>query len=295
MSKKNYIIVFVLLLQSCFFIEEDMSDCPEEIRVFFDITQSDAINPNDIDRMHLYVFNDKGGFLREYIDDNVVFSSDYYIDCSNLTPGKCRFVAWGGKNANYYSVTPMFVKGETTLDEALLTLKSAGGIVSAPMSHLFHSCLPVTVDRRREQKIVMPLIQFSNTIHIRVKGASNTDLLTVGIVDNNSVYHFNGDFAPASSLTYTAPFALTGSDFNTSLTVLRMAEGRNTMLQLYNVGELIFSHNLINLILARYPGNNFDTKNVYHIEVILEGPPANLSITINIDKWEEENNDYELF
>ena len=94
------------------------------VRLSDDVPADYIINPDDIDRMHIYVFDSKGLFLREYVDDDITFSENYFIDCSDLLPGKYSLVAWGGKDEEFYSTEPLkLIKGETEFDEALLMLR----------------------------------------------------------------------------------------------------------------------------------------------------------------------------
>jgi hypothetical protein len=146
-----------------------VSNCPEDIRVYFDITTragGDGINPSDVDRMNLYVFCNKGYYLGEYSDNLIVdFNADYYIDCSDLLPGKYRFIAWGGQDNNCYSTSPApFVKGETSFDDALLTLKHSDDLVSNKVHHLFQSDITATVTNAKVQRFLMPLVDRKSVV-----------------------------------------------------------------------------------------------------------------------------------
>ena len=304
--------MFSLLLISC--LKEDMSDCPEEIRVYFVFTtrvSGDQINPADVDRMHLYVFDDKGYYLSEYYDNHITnFNADYYIDCSDLLPGNYRFIAWGGKNELYYSTVPVsFVKGKTSFEEALLMLEYSGGIVSSLLPHLFHSELPATVTTASVQRFDMPLAQVSNTINIRTEGLpADANAYTFNIADNNCIYKFDRSFAlPSNAMfTYTAPCTKDEkSQLNASLNVLRLAAGRHIpQLQLYNetTGTLLYpvgtqSGDLIGLILSAYPQNNFDTTHIYDIVFTFEANPDELtgfSVSITINHWKVNDQGNEL-
>jgi hypothetical protein len=169
-NKIALLLACTLLLFSCY--KEDGANCPKFLRVYFTFSNKE-LNPANVDRMHLYVFDDKGYFVNDYRDDNIKgFSTDYYIECTGLNPGKYRFIAWGGKDERDYSVTPaLFVKGKTTFDEALLMLEHSGNTVSSLPHHIFHAELQTAVvTSQKIQRFYMPLTQLSNTINIRTVG-----------------------------------------------------------------------------------------------------------------------------
>jgi len=275
------LLVCTLLLAAC--RKEDSSMCLDEVQVYFTFTftiASETANYADIKNINLYVFDDKGYFVTEYIDNNISnFSADYYISCTGLQPGNYRFIAWGGKDDRYYYTTPApFVKGQTTFNEALLMLEHAGNTISTTIPHIFHSDISATVvPYENIQRFYMPLVQHSNTINIYTVGLrANTNVYTFNIIDNNCAYKFDRSFASHShaAFTYTAPCTKDGaSQLYSTLNVLRLSANRRvpqlqilnstTGAPLYPVGTQ--SGNLIELILNAYPQNNFETTNVYDI------------------------------
>ena len=308
MDKKTYIFLKVVALLFCTmifstcktFIEEDMSDCPEEIHVYFDVEPYNIfgdMDTDELDRMSLFVFDDKGVYLREYVDNDIdAFNENYYIDCSNLLPGNYSFIAWGGKHEDYEikivqkqlqkldeeeeeeddeeedeEEPIIFIKGKTTFDEALLMLNHTEGIVSMPVPHIFHSYMSIKIDRSKIQRIDMPLMQLSNTINILLKGLQSnaSDVHTVNITDNNNVYHFDGDFANEpdddDTFKYTQTFEITSEGYGASLTVMRLAEERTPKLQISNQSAnilfpsnaLSIPDNLVDMINLRYPQSEY--------------------------------------
>ena len=312
------VVLFVsgVLLTSC--LKENMLNCPEQIRVYFTYTDNRTltgegypINPEHVDRMHLYVFNEKGYYIDEYCDENiVVFDEAYYIDCSDLLPGRYSFIAWGGKNedsyftalANSSDLTP-FVKNKTGFDEVLLMLKRSGNDVSTPVHHLFHSDIPATVAYTKIQRFDMPLMQLTNTINIRtVKMTANANNYRFDIMDNNDAYTFDGFFATDvtdPSFTYTTPCTKNNTgQVSATLNVMRLAENRHTpQLQVYNESsdEVLFqSDDLIKLILKANPENDFDTTHIYNIDIIFDSDD-DLQFTIFVNGWVVREQDDDLF
>ena len=306
-KKITLLLVSALLLTSC--LKEDMSDCFAEVRVYFSFA-TDNINPANVDRMHLYVFDDKGRFVGEYRDDNISnFNTDYYINCSDLLPGNYRFIAWGGKDERFYSVAPaLFIKGQTTFNEALLMLEHPANIVSTPPHHIFHSELPATVVITQGiQRFDMPLTQLSNTINIHTVGLpADANAYTFIIADNNCTYKVDGSFASHSHriFTYTAPCVKDGAgQLHSTLNVLRLSANRRTpQLQIYNqnTGAVLYpvgaqSGDLIELILRAYPQNNFDTTHTYDIVITFTGNSSTgFRVTITINGWQVRDQGEEL-
>ena len=299
--------MFIMLFLSC--TKEDMSDCLEEIRVYFTFSPQ-TINPADVDQMHLYVFNRDGYFVAEYRDDNIAnFNSDYYMNVSDLLPGDYRFIAWGGKDERHYSTAPTnFVAGKTTFEEALLMLEHPGNIVSTPPHHLFHSSLTATViTTERLLVFYMPLVQLSNTINISTIGLpADANSYTFNITDSNCLYNFDSSFANHNheAITYTAACVKDNAhQLHSTLNVLRLSADRRTpQLQIYNktadtvlypVGEQ--SGDLIGLILSAYPQNNFETTHTYDIVLTFSGDSTTgFNVNISINGWQVKEDGGEL-
>ena len=301
-----------LLLTSC--LKENLSGCPEDIRVYFDITPregGDAIDPANVDRMNLYVFDHSGYFLNEYADRQIsnFNPDDYYMDCSDLLPGKYRFIAWGGMDTQFFNTSPVqFENGKTTFDEALLMLGHSGGIVSTRVHHLFHSDLPVTVDNSKTQRFTMPLAQQSNTITVRIIGLPENVLTYAEITDNNCTYRFDGSFASCAhrnlkshedDFKYILPCTAFGErQLLATINVMRLAKGRQPQLKIYDeTGKTHFpannqSGNLIELICSAIPDIDFDETHHYDIE--LRFNEIDLSATILINGWEVKDESYQL-
>jgi len=296
------LFVCTLLLSSC--VDEITTMCPEEIRVYFTFSSQaggGAINPADVDRMHLYVFDRNGYYVGEYRDEQIAnFNTDYYMDCSDLLPGKYRFIAWGGQDARNYTTLPQpFVKGQTTFDQALLELEHPANTVTF-LHHIFHSDLAATVvaDQPR-QHFTMPLAQISNTIHIRTVGLpASANTYRFNIADNNCTYKFDTSFAPDpdATFTYTSTCSKDAeSQLFASLNVLRLAAGRHTpQLEIHNqtADKPLYptgtqSGDLIGLILSAYPQNNFDTTHTYDIVLTFKGDGSTgFTVSVSINGWE---------
>jgi len=308
------LLVYGLALTSC--LKENLSDCPEDIRVYFDIStraDGDAINPKNVDRMNLYVFNHKGYYLCEYVDEQIDdFDDKYYIDCSDLLPGKYRFIAWGGMDRDFFSATPIqFEKGKTTFDEALLMLTHLDGIISTPVHHLFHSELPATVTYSKVQRFKMPLIQITNTVNVRTVGLpADSYAYTYEITGDNCTYQFDGEFVKCShgyahhdehdDFKYVAPCTKDeAAQLHSTLNVMRLSKDFPTVqLKIYDeAGTILYptgnkSGNLIELITKANPKNDFDATHNY--DIVLAFNESDLSLTIYINGWKVKEDSGQL-
>ena len=304
MAKRLHItalIAFTLLICSC--TKEDNTQCPGDVRVYFSLLSAQS-NPADVDRMHLYVFDANGLFLRDYRDPHIAsFNSEYYIECAGLLPGSYRFVAWAGRDDSHYTTTPSaFAQGRTTYQEALLFLKHTGGLVSTHPHHIFHSEKLAVVTQEREQRINMPLAQLTNTINVRTEGfPSDDNAYLFNIVDNNCAYNFDRSFAlhdghlSDETFSYTTPCTKDDSkQLSATLRVLRLSGSRRIpQLQLYNKtqGKLLFpadekAGDLIEMILKAY-NPNFDTTHKYDIVLrFSEDDTTGLKVQVFINGWE---------
>lgn len=305
---KQFATLFVctLLLLSC--TKDDSMVCLKEVRVYFSFSE-EVDKATQVDRMHLYLFDRNKRFVKEYIDDNILnFGTDYYISCKDIRAGSYRFIAWGGSDERDYTTTPNeFVKGQTTFDEALLSLNHTGGVVATQPHPLFHSSIQANVlINEKIQLFYMPLTQLTNTINITTVGLpTDANSYRFEIADNNCSYKFDKAFASHNHgiFTYKAACSKDGSgQLHSSLRVMRLAADRYTpQLQIVNAadGAILYpfgtqSGDLIGLILKALPQNNFETTHTYDIVLTFTGDSStgfDVAITVNGWKVIDEPND----
>jgi hypothetical protein len=305
------LLICMLPLSSC--IKDNVTNCPKHIRLYFTFLPhagNNAANPADVDIMHVYAFNDKGRFVSEYRDGHIThFNADYYIDCSDLRPGKYRFIAWCGKDEQSHSITPAsFIKGQTTFDEAQMKFEHPEYIVSTSPHYIFHAELTAAVVSNQDiQRFYLPLTQISNIINIRTVGLpSDANVYTFNIADDNCTYKFDCSFASHSltTFTYTAPCTKDeAGQLNSTLNMLRLTANRRTpQLQIYNetTGTVLYpvgkqSGDLIGLILNAYPQNDFETTHTYDIVLTFSGDESTgFTITVAVNGWQVRNQNGEL-
>ncbi len=249
-------LLLPLLFAGC--IQEDLSDCPPVgIKVYFSYASTYApkgINPAEVDRIDLFVFDEQGIFLSQWSDETPQLSPDYYITISSLPEGDYQFIAWGGMHECYAAAPAVFKVGQTTFAEAKLVLEHLSSDIPAGLHPLFHAAKISHIDPVREQMVVMPLVQNHNTINLSTEGLpSSGDTFRFTITDNNGQYNFDNSFAPDVNFNYTT---LCGKDaqgqLQSTLTVLRLGADRHPQLTVYNEteGTVLFTEDLVKLINA---------------------------------------------
>lgn len=136
-SAKTYILTAFVIALTCLFTScdkslfDDEGDCEVThiVRFRYDrnLKWADAF-PSEVNSVNLYVFDNAGVFVKEYIGRGEVLSSpDYHIKL-DLPVGDYKFVAWCGlanERAKEESFTvPQPVPGVTTLDELTCRLNT---------------------------------------------------------------------------------------------------------------------------------------------------------------------------
>ena len=322
MNKTSHIIktISTLLVCTTMFstcLKENFSDCPEDIRVYFSFeNRSGELKSENIDQMNLYVFNDKGVFLYEYSEDSINFSNDYYIDCSNLYPGKFHFIAWAGKDKNSYTTYPdMFVRNKTNIKEAFIMLNQTDDYISEVIHPLFYSVLPTKITKTKEQYFTMPLELMTNTINIRTIGLpSDNNEYLFEIEDNFVSYQFDGSFGfndmkgfNTSDIKYISPcFKNENSQINSTINILRLSANRNSpQVQILNKteGSPLFpgkndqTGNLIDLIKKANPNIDFENTHTYNIVLNYEAGEDTYfdGLSISINGWEIRKQEENLY
>ncbi|GHV51991.1 hypothetical protein FACS1894181_14670 [Bacteroidia bacterium] len=305
-----FFVISMLALSSC--VNDDLSKCVIEKRVFFDYTPAtkaikNGINPDDMVRMNLFVFDRNGRYVREYVDEQPALSPKYNIDITGLEPGNYQFVAWGNLE-NQYALSPKSLEPGLTNREDLqveLTKLKDSKTVSEWLNPLFfatHTELKtIEILYMVPQDIHLKLIENTYKINVEVIGfdsistAENT--YRVEILDNNGIYTFDNDFAPCEDFNYASVFTVLAEEnykLKASLMVLRLAESRPVpVIRLVNnkTNVELIRENLVELILAaKKQGATVDFDNTLEFEFRFEfNPNAPLECNVYINGFQVVN------
>jgi hypothetical protein len=311
MKRLHHVYVFLLLLvlvafPSC--IQDDLSDCVSDKRIYFDYEQSSpslknergGIDSNEITKINLFIFDEDGLFVKEYIDDAPRMGPEYYMTVSGLQTGYYTFVAWGNLK-EHYAVSSALVPGETTFQNLRVLLECIkNSEVENELTPLFFATHAgsgtIEIQRMNVQFIHLNLVKDTYKVNVTVSGMDSA--LTgkydykINITDNNGVYKFDNDFAACEKFVYTQPCKVNkdqNNDLESSLTVLRLAAGRQPLLSLVNrqTEEVVVEDSLVKLIQAANDmGAAIDFDKTHEFDIRYElNQISSVGIVIYINGW----------
>jgi hypothetical protein len=309
MKQLHRVYIFLLLLipvisQSC--IRDDLSDCISDKRIYFDYEpallsqRNGGINPDDITRMDLFVFDENGLFIKEYIDEAPQMGPEYFITVTGLKTGYYKFVAWGNLK-EHYTLSSDLVPGETSFNDLRVFLECIkNNEVEEQLSPLFFATHTgtnsVEILGMSPQFIRVNLVNDMYKINVTVSGidsasvADNDYKLTIS--DDNGIYNFDNDFAPCREFTYTQTCLVDkerNNELTASLIVLRLTADRKPLLRLVNkqTNNVLIEENLVNLILEVNEAGaaiDFDKTHEFDIRYELD-QTSSIGIIIYVNGW----------
>ncbi|MDR1918342.1 MAG: FimB/Mfa2 family fimbrial subunit [Tannerellaceae bacterium] len=309
MKRLNNLYAFLLLLapvvfQSC--IQDDLSGCISDKRIFFTYEQAvsaqkhEGINPDDITRMNLFIFDENNLFVKEYIDESPRMSPEYYMTVRGLKAGQYKLVAWGNLKEQYGLSTSTLIPGETKFDDLRVALKSIeNGLVEESLVPLFFATHTesnsIEVKELESQSFRLNLVDNLYKIHVTVAGLDSAAVAnydySIDISDDNGMYRFNNDFASCDPFTYTQP-SLKSEDSNelkATLNVLRLTAKRTPILRMVNkqTKKVMIESNLVKLILSVNDlGASIDFNKTHEFDIRYElDQRESLGIIIYINGW----------
>jgi hypothetical protein len=293
-------------------IQDDLSVCG--LRVMFRYAARNAsqdINrfASEVKQVSLFVFDAETNlFLNEQSA-----TADQMIDSCmlslNMFPGEYHFIAWGNV-AEDYEFEP-FVQGQTTLGEAVITLRSQGnGLVEEYPDDLYFGSQTYTVlpDLQINQLITMPMINNAKRIHVTARGLYDDSAILRENVENpfhavitskNGRYRFDNNYPTGEHYTYVPQERIsTTEDGETALfsdfVVLReMNEEAVTDSHLRivhrattkagEVEEEFLDVSLTSLlrIVASAAGTDIENKDEFDITVVVERTNGKVDVILN--------------
>jgi hypothetical protein len=200
-------------------IQDDLSVCG--LRVMFRYTGKNAsldINrfASEVKQVNLYVFDANTKLFLSEQSATVEQMLDSCMLSLNIFPGDYTFVAWGNV-VNDYEFEP-FVQGQTTLDDAVLTLKSQDGsrLIDDYPDYLYFGSQTYTVipDIQANQLITIDMVNNNKRIHLIARGLyDDNSIMEVDpekpsfhayITSKNGRYRFNNN-PTGEQYTYISP------------------------------------------------------------------------------------------
>lgn len=307
----------LLSLSSC--IRDGLEECPvvnQSVSVSFtygkDTHYHNPLDMDEIKKAILYIYDEKDDYITEWSLDYPVLNKEYDTGLT-LNPGLYNLVVWFNPDTPYQVIPvtdPPQQTGKTCRSESqLMLIVPDDGCINNVLPPLLHgSVCDAEINEASVNRFTIPMTLNNNIINLTVNGLPVNDH-TYGftISDNNGHYTFDNDFVHCDNFDYVATMkfpaltkAVTNSTLNTSLTVLKLAAGRNVLITLQNqtTGQQLYpvndgqTANLIDLILKADPNNDFELTNVYDITLDFN---ADLTVTITINGWRIKESDNEIY
>lgn len=298
-------------------INEDFSDCPQgEFRVAFEyVHHTDDTHPDrfgiDVQKVDLYMFDAAGYYMKCITRENSPFPENFYIT-PLLPAGDYTLVAWGNLT-DRVTLQPAFVSGQTTLEQAMLSLNSdENRIVNHNLTPVFHAIKQVTVDETIDRTEVLSLIKNENQLNLKVKWFEKSGIpcihrcaegVHIRVVDpKGATYKFdNSVIASGNELIYYPYQSNTNEEWNEltgMFSLMRLVEGEKLTLLIERpmpdgtIKEL-YRTDLIELF-RKHPytrtQSELDRQDVYEVEISLtddldNGTGTFMQAAITIDQW----------
>jgi hypothetical protein len=255
----------------------------------------------------LYIFDKKDHrFVASWVFEDFKFNKPTPVGVA-LPPGNYEFAVWFYKEKSFVTVpslsgfqTDKPVKKDTRLELDLSCYREDD--FSAPWL-FFGQVADAEIKPVGDNTFVVPVILNTHIIRLTAKGLSKSaDTYRFIVTDDNGAYDFDNAFAPFRKFDYrgTTTFLPTSADLHAALNVLRLDAGRRPLISLLNLtsGEILYpsapehSNNLVDLILAKYSGIDFDRHYVFDIILYFE---AGRTVSVEVSVWGRSEDDYEIY
>lgn len=300
------VLCVLLSLSSC--IQGEISGiCPpegREVQVLFlheGTEEMDAGYQAGLNKAVLFVYDQDDRFIA-YREINTPRLNETYQTGIGLDAGTYRFAVWFNPDSPYaFSPLPS--------DLAVGAAKASQHfLLQVPDNRMINeeeTTLPLLLYGNKEAMIkgtdnlvTIPVTRNTNTINISVGGLLPDDHdYRFEISDDNGIYTFDNDFSPCTRFSYTKGAKYESGTLGSSLTVLKLSGSRpGASLQILDAttGKVLFPNakgittSLVRLLELIYPGNDFDKRHNYDIEILFVGTD------VLINGWKLVPSDNEL-
>jgi hypothetical protein len=169
---------------------------------------------DDVKKINLYVF-DENNLIYTTTTELSPYETNFNIPL-DLPMGNYHIIAWGNVlDSQPFSVTPdEFVKGQTTLAEARLTLqREAGNLSQKELEKLFYGEIDAEIPLYVSRIDTMPLINNTNRVRVvlhwdhsgelkETDETINYDEVQVRLSASNAVYGFGNNLTGTNNAVY---------------------------------------------------------------------------------------------
>lgn len=302
------VVLFCSLFSGC--TKEDLSDCGG-----FDVAYRQTINKDgidrfgtDVNRVNLFVFDDKGLFVGEFKDEGEHLNSNYKMPLK-LKDGVYDMYVWGNLN-DKYTTKPLTV-GVSTYKDALLSVNRDASNLVGDLSNsaIYHGkAQKVEVKSNKYTRQVIDMMKDCNHIRVVIKGLPNTNIttkatageLTSRIFSSNGDYNYDNTVAGNQQITYIPKYANDNDGaIVADFTTLRLIEGDASRITVNfnqagasDIKEL-YNRNLTELLLEHPDINSqedLDRLTEYTITIVIDELTMAVT-TVTVNGWSSVDND----
>lgn len=249
-------------------------------------------NKNGVDRLSVFIFNDKGFFISQ-VNDSLIWIDDNYELELPYRQGSYQFVTWAGYDETTYGITTC-IPGKTHIKDFFLFLKrnTDNRITNQPklLYHGMHKT--VTLDEHEKTVAWINLKQITNHIRVIAYNLDNAISHNIYIEDNNGKYGYSSLFADDDRITYTPVYVRLAKGSNTltaDFNVMKLDKNRMPRLQILDeTNTVCYDENLIGELLGKNPDINLENEHDFTIEISFDGY---IPINIKINGWDIKESD----
>lgn len=290
---KNYIrklfgfilwIMLILPMAGC--IRDDYGDCLDltlNIRLS-SVEQRHLIN---LQSVSVYLFDEEGYFLERY-DATPEWQSDfsYRMKIPVQQEGTYQFVVWTNANQDSYNVTAC-EKNATRMQDASLEVRCGGDAIveELPSMLCYGHHAPVEIKRGPPQEIDVQMKRYTSMVKVIVHGLDEGIDHSLEVEYKSRNYRFDEQEEDSSIRTFLPrslqePTYELAGDFR----LVRLNETRSSYLKITDVNTRsnLMKLNLIDEVLAKYPGVDFKKEFEFVVEITLL---HYVPIQIKVNDW----------
>ncbi|MCL2561374.1 MAG: FimB/Mfa2 family fimbrial subunit [Rikenellaceae bacterium] len=305
MKVKNLIILLsVVLLAGC--TKEDLSKCAIDVRFRYDMN-SEGVDKfaTDISKVNLFVFNESGVLVQEYVDAGDRLDGTYRMSLK-LDPGVYDFVAWGDMGDDYHH--PPLTPGESSIDEGRVSLKTVAGNMHTHHDPIYHgSRVRVQVKEFGNEVLWINKIKLTKSVRVKFHGlpisssgasrsGSNADRFVCRIVGRNADYCFYALPAENRQVQHFSPeydFDAATQTLTLDFATMRLFDDNscqsNLILEYHptdgSSAITILNVKLTDVIKVQYPTVDFVRDDTFVLPFDYRGDYAFAEFTVTINGW----------
>lgn len=214
-SKITNILMLAVLVgtfSACSVMKDDRTDCPEECHIHFkydyNMKFANAF-ANEVKQVALYVFDDKGRFVKLQTDEGAALKSDDYYMKLNVDPGKYHLVAWAGLDGESFTAKTL-TAGVSTLTDLKVALNKVSQESNKDLHPLWHGEVKEITVTGVYQEEVVSLVKDTHRIRVVLQQINGVPVdnkaFRFEITDDNSLMNYDNSLVPSGELTYR-PYA----------------------------------------------------------------------------------------